>query len=241
MIFALTDSQSIVTIMTTRSVKAPEERRSELIAAAQRLFYTRGYNNTSVSDIVRDVGVAQGTFYYYFDSKTAVLRALVEEMVADSQVMLHEIVVDESLSAIPKWQQVIKTASGWKLERKEQMLAVNRMLFMEENFLLRHTLITASSKMIARELALIIAQGVEEAVFDTGQPLETAEMVMALIFSLSDGISELIFSSLDPTDDQVSRVMRRIMAVQTGIERLLGAPPGSLPIMDEETLRAWVD
>jgi hypothetical protein len=46
----------------TRIVKAPDERRSELIATAQQLFYTKGYERTSVSDIVKAVGVAQGTF-----------------------------------------------------------------------------------------------------------------------------------------------------------------------------------
>lgn len=48
-----------------RTTKEPEERRRELIACAQTLFYTKGYEGTSVSDIVNAVGVAQGTFYYY--------------------------------------------------------------------------------------------------------------------------------------------------------------------------------
>jgi len=56
----------------TRIVKAPDVRRSELIACAQRLFYSKGYENTSVSDIVNEVGVAKGTFYYYFKSKQAI-------------------------------------------------------------------------------------------------------------------------------------------------------------------------
>ena len=56
----------------TRIVKAPDVRRSELIACAQRLFYSMGYENTSVSDIVNEVGVAKGTFYYYFKSKQAI-------------------------------------------------------------------------------------------------------------------------------------------------------------------------
>ncbi|MCK4977088.1 MAG: helix-turn-helix transcriptional regulator [Anaerolineales bacterium] len=37
------------------------------------MFYTRGFENTSISDIVNKVGVAEGTFYYYFDSKLAIL------------------------------------------------------------------------------------------------------------------------------------------------------------------------
>ena len=73
----------------TRNVKAPDERRSELIATAQQLFYTKGYERTSVSDIVKAVGVAQGTFYYYFGSKQAILEALVAELTAQHQVRCH--------------------------------------------------------------------------------------------------------------------------------------------------------
>ncbi len=68
-----------------RISKSPDERRSELVAAAQQLFYTKGYERTSVSDIVKAVGVAQGTFYYYFGSKQAILGALVTELTAQHQ------------------------------------------------------------------------------------------------------------------------------------------------------------
>ena len=43
-----------------RTVKDPDERRSELVTSAQQLFFSKGYENTSVSDIVGSVGVAQG-------------------------------------------------------------------------------------------------------------------------------------------------------------------------------------
>jgi len=58
-----------------RIVKSPDERRSELVAAAQQLFYTKCHERTTVSDIVKAVGIAQGTFYYYFGSKQAILES----------------------------------------------------------------------------------------------------------------------------------------------------------------------
>lgn len=60
----------------TRITKAPDERRMELFNAAQALFFTKGYEKTSVKDIVKQVGVAKGLFYYYFESKQALLEAL---------------------------------------------------------------------------------------------------------------------------------------------------------------------
>ena len=106
----------------TRIVKAPDERRSELVDIAQKLFYTQGYEQTSIKDIVQAVGVAQGTFYYYFDSKKSVLEAIVEKNVKLTQTMLQQIVSDDTLSALPKWQQVVQASGNWKITRKEEML-----------------------------------------------------------------------------------------------------------------------
>lgn len=85
-----------------RIVKDPDERRSELIASAQQLFYTKGYEHTTVSDIVKAVGVAQGTFYYYFESKMAILEALVNELIAQQTAYYQAIAADETLDAIQK-------------------------------------------------------------------------------------------------------------------------------------------
>ena len=63
----------------TRIVKEPEERRKELIDTAEQLFIAQGYEQTSISDIVREVNVSQGAFYYYFESKEDVLVAAMEK------------------------------------------------------------------------------------------------------------------------------------------------------------------
>ena len=55
-------------------------RRAELTSAAARVFAERGVANTAVSDIVKAAGVAQGTFYLYFDSKDDVVLAVVEQI-----------------------------------------------------------------------------------------------------------------------------------------------------------------
>lgn len=53
----------------TRITKAPEERRQEIIDTAMKVFYEKGYEKTSISDIAREMHVAQGLCYRYFASK----------------------------------------------------------------------------------------------------------------------------------------------------------------------------
>ena len=62
-----------------RVVKPPDQRRREILAAAEDLFRHRGYDATTVQAIARAAGVAAGTVYLYFPSKEAVLVALQED------------------------------------------------------------------------------------------------------------------------------------------------------------------
>jgi AcrR family transcriptional regulator len=224
----------------TRIVKAPDERRSELIAYAQKLFYSKGYESTSVRDIVDEIGVAKGTFYYYFDSKTAVLEAVVDELIAQAQAILQEIVADETLTAIRKWTQAMQAIGNWKIEHKEEMMETLRLVMSDENVLLQYKLQMQSAQMTSHGLAKIIAQGVEEGVFATEFVQEAAEMVVAIYRTFGESLADLLINP-DKYNNPIAIAQRKHTAAQTAIERVLGAPSGSLPIIDEDTLIAWFE
>ena len=53
-----------------RVSKASEERRQEILDAAMRVFYDKGYEKASISDIALKIGVAQGLIYRYFEGSS---------------------------------------------------------------------------------------------------------------------------------------------------------------------------
>ena len=64
--------------MTTRRRRTESEpvRRQQLLSAARKVFRQKGYDGATISDIVGEAGVAQGTFYLYYPSKSAVAVSL---------------------------------------------------------------------------------------------------------------------------------------------------------------------
>lgn len=214
------------------------ERRQELITAAQQLFYTKGYENSSINDIIKAVGVSKGAFYHHFNSKTAVLEAIVTQMVNEIQSNLQEIIVDDSLTAIQKWQMMVQFSNDWKIERKAEMIETSRLLMMEENLLLRHKIQTQRFEVFVKEMSKIIVQGVDEGVFAVEHIPEAAEIMINVILSLSDTINELLFNP-NQYDDPTAAALQKKAAVQTAVERLLGAPTGSMPVIDDDSLIAW--
>ena len=87
-----------------RIIKDPEERRKELIDTAERLFVAEGYDQTAIRDIVREVNVSQGAFYYYFDSKDDILVAVVEKQLAQMENDFHQIADRNDIDEVAKLQ-----------------------------------------------------------------------------------------------------------------------------------------
>ncbi|MFJ5624397.1 TetR/AcrR family transcriptional regulator [Peribacillus loiseleuriae] len=64
------------------------DRREQIIGVAIQLFATNGYHKTKISDIVREAGIAQGTFYWYFKSKESIAL----EIIQSGQAQILEVV-----------------------------------------------------------------------------------------------------------------------------------------------------
>lgn len=56
--------------------KPPEQWKSEILSEAQRLFLSKGYEDTSITDIMEAVGGAKGMFYRFFQSKEEIMQTL---------------------------------------------------------------------------------------------------------------------------------------------------------------------
>ncbi len=66
------------------------QNRQRIIESANQLFYQRGYNQTSFSEIADAAEIPKGNFYYYFKSKDDLLTAVIDFRVESIQVMLDD-------------------------------------------------------------------------------------------------------------------------------------------------------
>jgi AcrR family transcriptional regulator len=80
--------------------KKKTERRLQILDAARDVFARRGYNQTTIDDIVAQAGVARGTFYLYFDDKRAVFSELIDRFAAQLTGAIQRIVTDDSSRSV---------------------------------------------------------------------------------------------------------------------------------------------
>lgn len=78
-----------------RITKEHDERRNEILDTAEKLFYTKGYTKTTINDMLQEIGIAKGTFYYYFKSKEEVMHAMIERIVDLDLEVAQTIAQDE--------------------------------------------------------------------------------------------------------------------------------------------------
>lgn len=180
--------------MMTRVVKDPEERRKELIDTAERLFVTAGYDQTAISDIVREVNVSQGAYYYYFDSKEDVLVAILERNIAIMEAALKQIANRNDLDEAAKLDAMINQFVSLTVSGKKILNYIHQ----ENNATLKKKLTKIKSfSRIAPLMAEVISKGAEKGCFDVSRPLETSYLLVILlasalhIFTLSETTKDL--------------------------------------------------
>ncbi len=221
-----------------RVSKDPEVRRDEIITNAASLFTRKGYTTTSVKDIVEQVGVAKGTFYHYFSSKKDVLDAIVKDYSNQLLTSLKQVTQNIELTPSQKWVQAFQLINQWKLARKEEMLELSRILMREENLLLLSELERQTRKDLIPDLVQIVEEGKKEGCFEVQSPEDAVEISLSIVSS----IRTIIWEALEYPEnfhDPAAVIWRKMQSIQTAIERLLQARKGSLPIIDEKTIKAW--
>lgn len=211
--------------MMVRITKTTEERRLEIIETAQRLFSERGFTNTPVDAIIKEMGVAKGTFYYYFKSKEEVLAAIVDQMLDQIVKMAEQVAEDASMSALDKMELLLSDSQFGDEETAEDTKAVTDHLHLPANRELHEVTNIQTVLRLSPILAKIVEQGNEEKVFHAERPLETMQFLLTGGQFLLDG------GLFDFSDEEL---MERRVAMQEIIERALGAERGTFDFMNRD-------
>ncbi|MGN0906344.1 MAG: TetR/AcrR family transcriptional regulator [Bullifex sp.] len=197
-----------------RITKEAEERRAEILDAAEELFAKNGYALTSTNDIIERVGIARGTLYYHFRNKEEILDAVVlrftenlikraEKAASDKSVMLYDRIALTMLSL----------SSDDELGR--ELLS---QIHVSENALLHRKVQDIMIERCSSLFASLIEEGNVSGVFHCTYPYAAAEMIITY--------SYIAFDSARVINERKRESL--ILGFIDNVERLLGAESGSM-------------
>jgi AcrR family transcriptional regulator len=222
-----------------RVIKESAVRRSEILDAAQMLVYTKGYEQMTIQDILDKLSISKGAFYHYFNSKQALLEALIERLAEEAEKMMLPILKDPHLPALQKLEAFFINTGRWKTNQKAYLLSLLRVWYSDDNAIVREKMLNTMVKRFAPLLADVIRQGAEEGVLSSRYPDSVAEVMIYLIRSLGDTFMEPLLAER-PRAGDFQKVQTALAAYTDALERVLGAPQGSLHLMDQATLAEWI-
>lgn len=222
----------------TVNVEARAIRREAFVEAALRLIQTKGYELMSIQDVLDELDASRGAFYHYFTSKLALLEAAVDHIVAAAMEAVSPIVANPTLSAPQKLERLFSGIAGWKAERRELMLALLKVWYSDDNAIVRDKVRRSTVTGLVPLLFVIVEQGRVEGVFSTSSPDGAARAVVALLLGAQDMAGELFFVR-QAGEIPFEVVAARFAGLAEALTRVLGAPIGSLSLIDDATLRLW--
>ena len=162
------------------SMKKGEQRKQELLKIAYRMFIEKGYDNTSIDEIIAEAGIAKGTYYYYFPSKEDTLEAVIDMMIDDEVAKAKEVVA--SPMSIPKKLAafIYSLRPGQEEQNIAKVVESNENIILHEK--LNKRLITEATPLLSE----IVREGIGTGVFDCEQVEERVKMILILCSRLFD-------------------------------------------------------
>ena len=184
-----------------------KNRKDEILSVAYNLFITKGYDNTSVDEIIEKVNIAKGTFYYFFTSKEEMLDEVINKMINEEIIEAKKVV----LMPIPIEQKVVGIVTS--LRPKSNELNIVEALNNENNIKMH----MKYNKRIIDEATIIlkdvVLEGIDKEVFNCT--------------NIEERIKLLLKMSNDTFDDN-NFTNKDVEVYIDMVEKLLGANPGTM-------------
>lgn len=217
-------------------------KRNEILDAAQRHIFSKGFEQMSIQEIRREIGMSNGAFYHYFMSKPALLEALVERGQDEAEAILLPIIHDPDLPALEKLQRFLGTFDRLRAAQQTLVIDLLRVWNSDDNAIVRQKVDDMIVERREPLLTEIILQGIQESVFAPSYPELASEIILSLLRGMRNTHMKSMLS-LDGGSDEahcIEEVVTAHAAYMDAIEHVLGAPTKSLYRTEAEAVKVWV-
>ncbi|MBR1909757.1 MAG: TetR/AcrR family transcriptional regulator [Lachnospiraceae bacterium] len=199
-------------------MKKGERRKQELLKIAYRMFIEKGYENTSIDEIINEAGIAKGTYYYYFESKEATLEAVIDMMIEEEVGRAKEVLA----ASMPVPRKLVSVIYSLRPVQDEQVIA--KALDVKENIVMHEK----TNRRIVEEavplLTEVVKEGISQEIFNCTNIEERVKMLLIMSQQMFD---DGIFTDRDVEVyvDMVEKALGAKSGTMSFIVELIGRPP----------------
>lgn len=212
-------------------MKKGDLRRGQILDAAERLFFERGYDRTSIQDILDDLGISKGGFYHYFDAKETVLREICERRWTRQFDRLRAELYDPRRSPVDRLNAVLRQANLFEAEETPFAALMLKICYRNRDAAIREHRRRVLAERLTPWLRDVLSDGVEREVLHTRRPAEAARLLMLLACDVNDEVCDMLAEDME-NPDRMLRIVELLNAYRESVELLSGAPFGTVVLFD---------
>lgn len=220
-------------------MKKGDVKRTQILDTAERLFFERGYDRTSVQDILDALEMSKGGFYHYFDAKDSVLRAVSERRVQGRFDRLVAELGSARRGPVDKLNLLLGMANLFEAEDASFAALLLKLCYQEKDAAMcahrRRVLIDR----LLPHVNEVIGEGLADGSFHTRYPMEIGRLLLLMACDVDDEVCNLLADNPD-NPEVMLRLLELLNTWRDSAERLIGAPYGSIALFDVGRLvNAW--
>lgn len=186
--------------------KTKEERRNEIIETAGKLFEEKGYEQTQVQDIVNEIGVAKGLFYYYFKSKDEVMEELADRY-ADAIIDDVNKLIDKNISTFDKINRIFQIF----IDSAEKKSGIFMGILNVKNGITHERIFFNVGKKMVPLVTELILSGNDNGECNCSDPKFITEFLVSGLFNIMNQISP---------DEKIDYLKEKLPTIKTMILKL---------------------
>ena len=186
--------------------KTKEERRNEIIETAGKLFEEKGYEQTQVQDIVNEIGVAKGLFYYYFKSKDEVMEELADRY-ADAIIDAVNKLIDKDITTFDKINSIIQIF----IDSAEKKFGIFMGILNVKNGITHERIFFNVGKKMVPLVTELILSGNDNGECNCSDPKFITEFLVSGLFNIMNQISP---------DEKIDYLKEKLPTIKTMILKL---------------------
>lgn len=157
--------------------KYPEETIKLILDVATHLFIEKGYDATSLQDIINETNLSKGAIYHHFSSKEEIFEAIFHRIGDENTTALGKVRDEESLNGLEKLRAIFKAALF--NSNQSLMLTVTPCLLDNPRFLTMQ-IAQLYQIVVPKFIEPILRQGIADGSIQAESPYELAEAIMVL-------------------------------------------------------------
>ena len=186
--------------------KTKEERRNEIIETAGKLFEEKGYEQTQVQDIVNEIGVAKGLFYYYFKSKDEVMEELADRY-ADTIIDAVNKLIDKDITTFDKINRIFQIF----IDSAEKKSGIFMGILNVKNGITHERIFFNVGKKMVPLVTELILSGNDNGECNCSDPKFITEFLVSGLFNIMNQISP---------DEKIDYLKEKLPTIKTMILKL---------------------